>query len=346
MNQQRRKLVKAAVALGVVSTTTAVYILNQSGSDDMLLSEVLKGVFIPESFDQLRAKYPQAEKQLMTQFNTEALPEEEFLSKLKSQISKDYKDENWLYVNQWMISQTECLLAAAVIQLIGVSKMNAGEQSFENAPFEAFLKVNKWGPQETYKGVKFNEQPDGHCGIWANIENMPDGMRVFIGGRERHIFPSEKGFTSGVYDEVEAFINNVGQSEIVVYDEIKHRKQIIGTFTVLPPFTFYEHPNGTTSKVFGPIEKWGPQKAVIGEVFTQQPNGYAAFWFRLNSMSNHVQMLFNNETFLATVSKGLITSSFPPQYLPTKPGKYSVQLKDTETNEQLLVGEIELMIQK
>ncbi len=346
MNQQRRRIIKAALALGVVSSSTAFYLLKQNKNEQTAFQDLMEGLVIPPAFQELSIQFPNAEQLIADMHSSEEQNGDTLVTILKSLISRDYQQSNWIQVNQWLLSHTECVLAAAVIQIKGVTNAIEDEQTFENAPVEPFLKVNKWGPQETYKGVKFNEQPDGHCGIWANIENMPDGLRVFIGGKERHIFPNEKGFTSGIYDEVDAFINTVGPSDIVIYDEINHRKQVIGTFNVLPPFDFYQYPNGKPSTVFGPIENWGPKKASIGDVFNKQPNGYAAFWFRLNSMSNQVQMIFNHETFHATVRKGLITSSFPAQYLPIQPGMYPLELKDMVTQEQIMVGEIEVMAQK
>ena len=67
------------------------------------------------------------------------------------------------------------------------------------------------------------------------------------------IFINENGFTTGIYQDVETFINQVGASDIIIYDTINHRKQLVGTFNVLPPFEFYQYEDGRFSTTFGKV---------------------------------------------------------------------------------------------
>ncbi len=346
MNEKRRLIIRATVALGFVASGTTYYLFQKEEEPDDLIKRRLKNLVVPIGLLDIAKQFPNAEQTLLQRFGEKNISESVFIELIKDAISDDYRQGNWQSIHQWLLSYTECLLIAAYIHVIGIIQQQIQQKTFDNAPFEDFLIVNNWGPRETHQGVKFNEQPDGHCGIWAQIENMPDGMRVFIGGKERNLFFNEKGFTSGIYDEVEDFINRVGLSEIVIYDEINHRKQKIGDFEVLPPFDFYQFPDGRSSQVFGPVRKWGPNPVNIGDVFNKQPNGQAAFWFRIDSMSNQIRMIFNGESFKATVRKGLITSSLSSDYLPTKPGMYEVKLQDLVTDEVILVGELQVLSQK
>ncbi len=343
MNKQRRFLLKAIGASGFFAAGYGTcYLLQTNGLSTFEIDSWMPQLVIAPAFKDISDEYPGAMKSIMSDEKFSETSEQEFLAYLNQKIKRDYKNNQLIDVDQWKISLTEAMVMAAALQS-GVAMVKVDQdQTFENAPFEDFLKVKTWGPQETYQGVKFNEQPDGHCGMWITADNINDGMEVYIGGQKTHAFINENGLTTGIYDNVDEFINQVGGSEIVVYDSINHRKQMIGTFQVLPPFEFYRYKDGTQSKVFSVLKDWGPQKADVGEVFNQQQEGVASFWIKVNSKSTQVRLVFNGHSYKATVRKDIITSSFPADNIPKKPGLYPVYLVSQEYNEKLHVGDFKI----
>jgi hypothetical protein len=343
MNRQRRFLIKALVASGLGLSSYAGYRwLNQPEKMDLraLLGNVYTNEALASVTEQFEAPYTQLEAQLdvSADIRLEALKDA-----LTRAIRADFSMGRVLIIDQWHLSQTEALLLASAIEAFGFKQDDAIEKNFANARQEDFVVIENWGPRETYQGVKFNEQPDGHCGIWIVAQDLPDGVEVYLNGVKNPSFSSEKGITTGIYREVDAFLQRVGTTEIVLYDAINHRKQTVGTFEVLPPFTHHRYADGTTSKVFGELTGWGPDRVRVGEVFNQQPNGHAALWFKVNSTESQINIEFNNERFKATVRKDLITVSFHPDYLPVEPGRYPVWIISEAHNERLLAGEIEVV---
>jgi len=348
MNKQRRFILKAIGASGFFAAGYGTcYLLQPSASNNTPVSAPNSfniDVWMPQlvlvpAFTPLSEQFPQAIKELMSDEAYRDETEQQFLDYLIHKIEQDYQNNDLIDVNLWKISRTEVLVMVAALQL-GVAVVKTEDnQSVENAPVEEFLVVRSWGPKETYQGVKFNEQPDGHCGIWISAEGVNDGMEVYIAGEKSHAFINENGLTTGIYENVDEFINTVGESDIVVYDTINHRKQLIGTFQVLPAFEFYRYQDGTESSVFSVLKGWGPKTADVGEVFNQQQDNKAAFWIKINSKSTQIRLMFNGHSYQTTVRKDIVTSSFPAENIPNKPGKYPVYLISQEHDEKLHVGD-------
>ena len=348
MNQQRRLIIKLLAVTGAAGVTGYALLRQQADTETNDATDAdlswLEKLNSNEQFNSLMNRWPDPYNALLSHIGASAAdPESLVLEKASKQVAADFQQQQTIVLDHWHLSVAEVLMVLSAIQLFGVSKpQQAVERSVANAPLEPFITVEKWGPQETYQGVKFNEQPDGHVGFWVVASDIPDGLEVYIGGQKTNHFANERGFTSGIYHDVEGFINRVGSTEIMVYDTINHRKQLIGEFTVLPAFALHQYEDGRTSKVFSPIEKWGPVNALVGESFNEQPNGYAAFWFKVSSLSNQVKVSFNGHLLKATVRKDLITTSLPVSYLPTEPGQYPVRLISELHNESLLAGSIEI----
>lgn len=351
MNKQRRFILKAISASGFFAVGYGTcYLLQSSASNNTQVSalnsfdidEWIPRLVLAPAFTPLSEQFPHAIKELMSDDAYVDDTEQQFLDYLNQKIKQDYQDNDLIDVNLWKISRTEALLMIAALQLGVAAVKTEDNQSFDNAPVEKFLAVSSWGPKETYQGVKFNEQPDGHCGMWINAEGINDGMEVYIGGKKSHAFINENGLTTGIYNNVDEFIGVVGGSDIVVYDTINHRKQLIGTFQVLPAFEFYRYKDGTQSKVFSVLKGWGPKKAVVGEVFNHQQDDKAAFWIKINSNSTQIRLMFNGHSYQTTVRKDIVTSSFPADNIPKKPGEYPVYLISQEHDEKIHVGNFEI----
>ncbi|WP_154224227.1 hypothetical protein [Marinicella rhabdoformis] len=337
MNNDRRIVTKALISTGLVGALGSGYYLLKTNAD-LDLNAFIASIELTPGFEDLSKNKAGALVQLNTIYTESQTNQTPFIQIIKNKIQNDFRLKQITTFNNWQLSNTEALIIAAAIELRGIETTRESKKIFENAPFEPFLSITAWGPQETYQGVKFNEQSDGHCGLWFVLDEIPEGLQLYINGKKSRLVYGEKGFTSGIYEHVDEFINRVGDSEIIVYDEINHRKEHIGTFKVLPAFELHQYPDGKKSKVFSSVKKWGPQNIQAGEIFNPQPSGNAAFWFKVNSLSNHIQLKFQNQTFLTTVRKDIITSSIPEKYVPTESGQYPVSLFSAEHNETYEVG--------
>jgi len=342
MNEQRRFVLKALGVSGVSIAAYGGYTYLYSHKEHDI-ENWFKQLTLDPSLSILRDQYTAPVDQLLTHLNAKKkISFKDLEEKVLASISQDFTLGKIVKVDQWHISLTEALIIASAFDVLGVVAETKVIKTYDNAPFEDFLTVEKWGPQETYQGIKFNEQPDGHCGLWVVATGVSDALQIYVAGKKRNVFVNEKGLTTGIYKDVDSFINTIGTSQIIAYDEINHVKQVIGEFKVLPPPKFHQYDDGSSSKVFSEIRKWGPKNALVGEVFNIQPNGYAAFWIKGSSRSKSVKLRFNNKEHTTTVRKDMITTSFSPLNLPSKPGKYPVSLVSHEHDEELLLGFMEV----
>jgi len=341
MNKDRRFITKVLAVGGVGILTFGGYTLLSDVKPANMI-DWFNTLHLNPALKPLTRLFEQPMDLLLQHLNISQAIEFDVLEKtVHAAVKNDFELGDTVQIEQWYISKTEALILASAINVLGVVATEKVIKTYDNAPFEKFIDVDKWGPQGTYQGVKFNEQPDGHCGLWVVADNVPDALQIYIADKKRNVFINEKGFTTGVYKDVDAFINRVGKSQIIAYDEINHRKQIIGDFEV-SPFNFYKYEDQTMSKVFSEIRKWGPQQAKLGEVFNILPNGNAAFWIKGTSISREAKLRFNNKEHAITISKDTITTSFSPKHLPKTTGKFPVYLVDDVYSEELLLGFMEI----
>lgn len=338
--KEDRRFVIKALAVGSISFVTygSCSYLSQQETDgfDQLLSKVR----INQNLSPIKDMFPDPVNMLNQHLQvSKTISYKALKIAIKQAIKKDFNQGDTIVFEKWYLSKTEALIIASSLTVMeDVVVQEELVKTYENAPFENFVEVKNWGPKTTTQGVKFNEQPDGHCGIWVVADNISDALQVYVGDTKTNVFPNEKGFTTGIYKNIDEFINKIGTTQIIVYDMLKHRKQVIGEFEVFPPLEFHQYEDKSMSKVFSPITKWGPKKARLGEVFNEQPNGHAAFWVRGSSNSNDVKFLFNDIEHPTTVRKGVMTANVSPLDLPSKEGKYPVYLLHHGYSEKLLVG--------
>lgn len=266
--------------------------------------------------------------------------------KISLAIIEDFRNNHLCNIDGWQLSQTECLLAAAFVSFDNYIKplIVTKQQNFQNASVENFLNITNWGPQKTLKNTVFNQQTDGHAGLWFAVDNPPPNLKVVIDGKNEITFTNESSITSGIHDldELKLFLNKVGKSEVAIYDSINNRKQIIGYFEVLPIPEKLVYADGTKSEVFCPIENWGPKMAQRHMAFNIQPNGNAAIWIKTKCAPKMTKVLINNFPIKTTVSSGLVTASVPIKNIKTNNDNYEVKLFDKVTNESLLIGKIKI----
>lgn len=96
------------------------------------------------------------------------------------------------------------------------------------------------------------------------------------------------------------------------------------------------------------VNNWGPRLAEEGVIPNIQPGGAMGVWIEVSETQGvgELEVYFNGQRALKTsVQEKLITAAISPEML-TKPGKYSVVVKQLSTNKLLIVGDFELNLSK
>ncbi len=263
-----------------------------------------------------------------------------WLAALKTDIEADFAAGRVQQVGDWYLSDTELQVLAAAWAMHGEALLSAAEDElpWHTAAEARIVDLIDWGPRRTHRGIKFNEQSDGHCGLWFLANNVPQGLKIYIDGRERRLVASEQGFTSGIYDHVEAFLEQTGDHQIQLYDAINHKKQTLGVFQVMPLPEFHRYADGRVSSVFSDVLDWGPKRAELGQSFNTQPSGESAFWVKITCISKRAHLEFNGHRLPTTVQFDLVTARIEQHKLPEKSGRYPLRLIDAAAAEALIVG--------
>lgn len=265
--------------------------------------------------------------------------------KVSAAIRADFSTGRECIVGDWVMSETECALAALhVYWSDGAMDEPAVVHDYAHAVEETFVTVENWGPQFTVQDVPFNVQPDGHSGMWFLFQPIPASAKIYIDDLPVVTSMGDgRVVTIGVYDEQrDALIHAVGKHDVWLYDRVTNRKQKLGVFEVKEKPPFAQLDDGKTSTVFCQVTAWGPNIATVGEVFNQQPSGDAAFWVQTECSSRHTVLEFNGHSMKTSISPTAVTARVPVEQLPSKPGTYPVMLFDPQSGERLTVGHINI----
>jgi hypothetical protein len=251
--------------------------------------------------------------------------------RLQEAIQSDFNQDRILDIDGWQLSETECQAAALAASMQGFNEPIDVEQT---PPVEMkFVEIENWGPQRTLQGESFNEQPDGHSGIWVKAIGIPASTVLLFSGVTQPTNVYAEHLTSGLRGKfMNTTIGTPGTYTIDLYDRSRHRIQRIGEFEVIKrtaPIPFYKCR----------VADWGPQQATSGEAFNEQPNGASAFWIRTNCALPEAVVVLNDRELKTTIrpNDGLITASLLDGHeLP--PGQYKVELHYGDGGNMLQVG--------
>lgn len=224
-------------------------------------------------------------------------------------IRNDFSAGRLIEIDGWQLSETECRLAA----------LAAVQQGFETAQAPAppkdrygkIVEINAWGPQSTIQGQIFNEQPDGHGGIWLQATGIPASVVLQFGGKTQGTQVYADHLTSGLRDEyMHEVIDTPGVYQVELYDKASLMRQVVGEFTVKASG---DQPRKIPDEQLASckIDTWGPDKGRVGEAFNRQPSGASAFWVRTKCAAEGSQLLLDGEALKTTLRKDLLTATAP-----------------------------------
>ncbi len=257
-----------------------------------------------------------------------------FAQVLSEAIRSDFRDRRLCDADRWIVSETECQVAALRLLVLG--------KDAEPEPISytdgTIVEVEDWGPREAEQGAPFNVQRDGHSGLWIKARRAPDWVRFEIEGSRVPTVVSENVITTGLYGTLQdQVLSKAGTYPVFLVDEMAHVRQHFGDFIVTPRAERILRADGTRSSYFCPISDWGPREIVAGEPANPQPDGAEGIWIKTACAPANTRIVFDGTPLTTTVRKGLVTARVPAAHITTA-RSIKVQLRESESGEVLEVG--------
>jgi len=248
----------------------------------------------------------------------------------------DFENNRILDIDGWQLGRTECQAAALAASLHGFTE--PVEVALTPPAEVNFVTIEAWGPDHTLQGEAFNQQPDGHSGIWFKAKDIPPSTIMIFSGlpQESNVYADH--MTSGLRGKLmHATIDKPGKYSVDIYDRSRHRIQHIGEFEVVERL-------GPVPLDKCQVASWGPNQAVSGQMFNAQAGGASAFWIRTNCNDPKTIVVFDGRDLHTAVrpTEGLITASMNDGHeLP--PGQYKVGLRLDNVDFVLPVGTLNVI---
>ena len=241
-------------------------------------------------------------------------------------IREDYANHETLVVNGYVLSKSEVLFITYAIKQQGLDKTAyiAPKNELKDGIIAA---ITKFGPTSTVVGQVFNEQLDGHGGLWVLANSVPVGTVIAINGTPIKTSWGPKSVTGAVYDdELQELIASPASHEVSLQVPARGIRQIIGELTVKPrpPAAILE--DGTPSEVFCEIKKWSTWTSGSEEIL------------RIDTLCGprSAAVYIGNMVLSTRVLPGRIEAVLDRSVLPN--GEHPIRLIDTLSGEAVTLG--------
>jgi len=264
--------------------------------------------------------------------------EDSLIAALQNLMAEDFSGGRTAEIDGWVMSRTECLIAAAAAKAQGLRE--ASEATPDTYAEAVIAAVIDWGPQSTFTGVLFNPVGNGRGGFWVRIEDsVPGSVRLALGAKEivTHFQP---GVVTGSLEPefMDQVLSQPAAYPLQLRDRARRLQQTLGDFVVTAPPAMALLPDGTHSSVFCEIGAWGPQAVAQGAAFNEQADGSAAIWVAIGCMAPvDVQLLLAGEALPTDRHLELVTARVP-HYASLARGTHELWLVDERSGERLQVG--------
>lgn len=148
-------------------------------------------------------------------------------------------------INGVMMSPTE----ANFVRYASLVIDESGETSGDNMRGD-FATNPKFGPRTTVVGQVFNEQADGHGGIWVKSETpLPEATKIEVAGETVKTTWRSDVVTGAVYGQLlNRILSQAGEYPVALIDLESGHRQVIGIFSVKerpPPAKILSGANST-----------------------------------------------------------------------------------------------------
>lgn len=267
----------------------------------------------------------------------EPFREQSLLQALIERFRSDHEAGERIDIGGWQLALTECMLLAVAAQAQGLGESRPSD--LPDLRFEPFAEIERWGPKDTIEGKIFNPIGNGRGGFWVRVESpVPRSTRLVLDGVELSTHFEPGLVTASLEpDYMDEVISNSGMYELLMVDISRNVAQRVGHLTVRakPPRATLD--DGSRSRVFCEVERWGPDHAPQGQAFNEQPDGSAAFWVRIGCAPETAQLVLEGEPLPTTVRSNIVTARVP-HYAQLAKGEHKLVLHDPESDEKLTVG--------
>lgn len=257
---------------------------------------------------------------------------------LSSSSRADFKAGRVNEVEGWLLSETECLLAA-----LGVAAGGGAHLEDAGVVQRSFLTVTAWGPDRTYQGQVFNPLSDGRGAIWVTIEgDVSDSVRVVLDGVPL-VTQAGVGLLTAAVPEADAqrLVELPGRYAVELLDFAQNWIQPLGELVVEPVPDKSGLSGESVANAFCQPSAWGPKNANFGEPFNEQPGGHSALWVQISCVPADTIVVLDNQVLPTTLSEGLVTAVVA-RHLELGPGSYPVELRSEQAGESLRLGYLEI----
>lgn len=258
------------------------------------------------------------------------------------QVREDFAAGNVCLVDGWRLSMTECQLSGIRQLAIEAGALRAAPEAAHSAidySVGEIAPVVDWGPKSTVQGVPFNQQLDGHSGLWFKISGAPTHARIMIDGEVAKTSVKDRVMTSGLHGELqERILSTPGSYEIAVVDPVRRTKQVIGLFEVKSELSATGQEDAQNQQ-FCEVTKWGPRQTRPGVAVNEQPDGSMGIWVHSDCLPAGARVLFGEDVLHHQRRKFGFTTSIPLALLGA-PGRVPLSLYQPATGQRMVFGHL------
>jgi hypothetical protein len=200
-----------------------------------------------------------AEEKLLSRIGFSAsqlVQDAEFYEALTLAVRRDYLSGDVVEVEKYLLSETEALFVRYALENQGLVDVAYEAPAPEVVDGHIASDV-KFGPGFTVVGRVFNEQPDGHGGIWVQAKNTPAGTVITVNDRPIKTTRKPEALTGAVYGEdLKALIAKPAKHTIALFVPDTGIRQELGEIEIRPRPPAATMENGEPSTVFCEIDEW------------------------------------------------------------------------------------------
>ena len=273
-----------------------------------------------------------AERKLLSVMGFDAgqvVPQGEFQAALTRAVRKDYALGNVVQVEQYLLSQSEALFVRYALEkqgLVGATYMAPTPEIVDGH----IASDVKFGPSYTVVGKIFNEQPDGHGGLWVQAKNTPPGTVILVNNQRIKTRRKPEVLTGAVYGEdLQALIAQSAKHTIALFVPDTGIRQVLGEIEVRPrpPAAMME--DGRPSTVFCEVDEWSVRKEKNGEEIVVE-----------TLCGPRSSTIYLGELALKTRVKQRTIEAFLDRSL-LRPEEYPLRLVDVQSGEAIHLGQLQ-----
>ena len=165
---------------------------------------------------------------------------------LAARVVEDFRADRVVSVNGWVLSSTECRLAALSVLVRGAAKPEQGEHDLQSSeqgamsdPFlkaevDEMVELEAWGPQSTQVGTPFLQQSDGHSAMWFRVKDPAQSLKVYVGGQRLLTTITDGLITVAISGKpFERLVAKPTILDVFFYDVVRNTKQYVGEFSII-----------------------------------------------------------------------------------------------------------------